>query len=269
MNPQYPPDGNAPVPARPWRIGALVRRASFWAWLVAIAVLLAGMAGTLAIMAGFFDTDPVHLYGMSSGQHPRFAAVYFSGDMGLRFGMGTHVAPALAARKIPVYGISSPALFSRQRSQGEVDALVADTIRQALARSGADQAILMGQSFGADILVAGLSALPPEFRARIAAVVLVVPARTAYFRADPTGLRYHGTPDATLTERVKALDWAPLICIYGQSETESLCPSLMGTGAKVIELPGGHFLHNDHDKLTATIFNALGPVLRQKPEQRK
>lgn len=265
MNPPDPPTPTPHPPVHPRSPIALLR-GSIRIWLTAIVFIVAGAIAVIATMAGFFDTDPVHLFGMDNGRQARFAAVYFSGDMGLRFGMGTHVAPALAARNIPVYGISSPAVFNRRRTQGDVEGLIENAVRNALARSGAAQVILMGQSFGSDILVAGLDALPPDLRARVAAVVLVVPAQAAYFRADPTGLHYHGTPDATLTDSVKAIGWAPLICIYGQSETDSLCPTLLGSSAKVIELPGGHFLHNDHDRLIATIFNALGPVLQQSPE---
>ncbi|MEO6091515.1 MAG: AcvB/VirJ family lysyl-phosphatidylglycerol hydrolase [Novosphingobium sp.] len=234
-------------------------------WIGAALGILVLALAALAFAAGFADRNSIHLYGMNNARPVRVAAVYFSGDMGLRFGMGRHVAPALAARGIPVFGVSSPAVFNTQRSRGDVNALVAETIRRALVRSGADQVILMGQSFGSDILVAGLEALPPDLHRKVAAVVLVVPGQTVYFRADPTGLRYHGTPDADAVSDIGAMTWAPLICIYGQSENDSLCPTLLGKAAKVIELPGDHFLRNDHAKLIETIFTALAPILRQNP----
>lgn len=231
--------------------------------------MLAIVLTALAFIGGFFDRDAIHLYGMRKTSPTRVAAVYYSGDMGLRFGMGTHVAPMLAARGIPVFGVSMPALFNEQRSQAEVNAMLAATIRDALAQSGARKLVLMGQSFGSDILVAGLDALPPELRSKVAAVVLVVPGQKAYFRADPTGLRYLEAPDADEVTAIKRMTWAPLICIFGQAETDSLCPSLLGSHAKVIEMPGGHFLHNDHDRLVATMLTALGPIIGQEPEQAK
>lgn len=238
-------------------------------WIVAAAGIVALGLAALALASGFFDRDPIHLYGMNNARPVHVTAVYFSGDMGLRFGMGTHVAPALAARNIPVLGISSTAVFYRQRSQSEVNALVANSVRQALARTGADHVILVGQSFGSDILVAGLGALSPDLRAKIAAVVLVVPGKAIYFRADPTGLRYHGTSDADAVSAIRSVTWAPLICIYGQSETDSLCPTLLGSTAKVIELPGGHHLRGDYSMLIQTVFAALAPILQQNQEVRK
>lgn len=229
-------------------------------------LLAAGLA--VAAFAGFFDRDPIHLFGVGGRPAP-VAAVYFSGDMGLRFGMGPHVAAALTARHIPVLGVSSSTAFAAHRSQAEVDAIVAGSVREALARTGAARIAVMGQSFGSDMLVAGLGALPPDLRARVAAIVLVVPARTIYFRADPSGFSYRGTPDADGPAHARGLTWAPLVCIYGDKEADSLCPALPRAAAKVIALPGGHFLRNDPARLIATIFAALDPILQSDREQRR
>lgn len=243
----------------------LNRRTLLIGFAAAAALVTAGLTG-LGAAAGFFDRDPVHLYGVDPARPARAVAVYFSSDMGLRLGMGAYVAPALAAHGLPVYGISSPAVFNRRRTQADVDTLLADSVRDALARSGAGRVVLMGQSFGSDVLVSALGSLPPELRARVAAIVLVVPARTIYFRADPLGLHYLGTPDADGDAAIKGMTWAPVVCIYGQSETDSLCPALLDKPGTVIELPGGHFLDNDRARLVTTILDALEPIFRQSRE---
>lgn len=217
-------------------------------------LLLSALA--LAMAAGFFDRDPIHGFGVDGRSHP-VATTYFSGDMGLRFGMGTRVAPALADQGVPVVGIASPTLFNRHRSQADVDRIVSQAIHTTIERTGAQRIVLMGQSFGADILAAGLPSLSAADRAHVAAVVLVVPGTSAYFRADPSGIAYRGTPDAMPADALRNADWAPIICIYGAAEPDSLCPALIGTHVKVIALPGGHFLNNDPDTLIHTIMTAL------------
>ena len=238
------------------------RRANFRRWQtwagIAAALVLIVLAGLYAV-AGFFDRDPTHLFGSKTAD-PEIAAVYFSGDMGIRFGMGPYVAKALAGRGVPVLGISSPTMFGTHRSRAEVDGVVAASIAETLERTGAHRIIVLGQSYGSDIARVGLVNLPTALRARVAAIVLVVPGDTAFFRADPTGLAYRGTPDATATDAPR-LDWAPLTCIRGALETDSLCPSLTKPNVRNIVLPGGHFLRNDHDTLVTTIFRALGPLL--------
>ena len=227
---------------RPFGAGALVCAA-------AVAIGLATPALRLV------DEQAIRVFG-TDRQHPQLAAVYLSGDMGLRFGMGPHVVPALAAHGVPVIGVSSAANFAVHRTRAEVDALLADAIRTAVTRTGAQRVVLIGQSFGADMVATAAPDLPAGLRARVAAIVLVVPAQTAYFRADPTGLAYLGTPDARPAAAMRGVGWAPILCIYGIREPDSLCPALTGT-ARVIALPGGHFLNRDDKRLVATMLAAL------------
>jgi len=212
--------------------------------------------GLAAPALHLLDGQPLRMFG-TGRQHPRVAAVYFSGDMGLGFGMGPRVAPALAARGIPVLGVSSTVNFATHRTRAQVDAILSNAIRTAIARTGASRIVLIGQSFGADMVATAAPDLPPDLRARIAAITLVVPAQTVYFRADPTGLNYLGTPDARPAPAMRALAWAPIICIYGALESDSLCPALNGTSARVIALPGGHFLRRDDKLLVNTMVDAL------------
>lgn len=225
---------------------------------IGIGLLLAGLLVLLGLAAPalhLIDSQSIRVF--EGKKHPGVVAVYLSGDMGLRFGMGSKVVPALAAHGIPVFGISSPVNFGIRRSRAQADAIVADAIRTALARTGARRVILMGQSFGADIVSAIAPDLPADLRARVAAINVVVPAQTVFFRSDPTGILYHGTPDAYPAAGLRALRWAPVICIHGVEERESLCPLLRGSGARVVGLPGGHFLRNDDQLLIATILATL------------
>lgn len=236
-------------------------------WTISVAALLVAAIVALYAAAGFFDRDPVRLYGMENGRGP-VAAVYFSGDMGMRFGMGSYVAGALARAGVPVLGMSSSTAFATHRNREEVDAIVAGAMRDTLKRTGAKRLIVLGQSFGADMVRVGLVSLPPDLRARIAAVVLVVPGETAYFRADPTNIAYHGTPDADASS-TRRLDWVPITCIRGARETDSLCPLMLTPNVRRIALPGGHFLNNDPDLLVRTIFAALGTLIPEAMEPSK
>ncbi|TGX54332.1 type IV secretion system protein VirJ [Sphingomonas gei] len=233
-------------------------------WAGILVAILALIVAGLYASAGFFDRDPVHLFGMGGARRP-VAAVYFSGDMGLRFGMGPYVADALAEAGVPVLGVASSTAFASHRTRAETDAIVVGAIRQTLQRTGADRVVVLGQSFGADIARVGLADLPQALRAKVAAAVLVVPGRTAYFRADPSGLSYRGTPDADASE-APLLRWLPLVCIRGAAETDTLCPALVAPNVRRIALPGGHFLRNDHALLVRTILDALGPFLKS-PEK--
>lgn len=223
--------------------------------------LIAAAMIAVAAAAGFFDRDSRSLIA-ATGPRAGVAALYFSGDMGLRFGMGRPTANALAAHGIPVLGVSSPALFGVHRTRAETDTAVAQAVRAALRLAGRDRLVLIGQSFGADVLQTGLAHLPASLRGHVSAIVLVVPGRDVFFRADPTDFAYRGHPDSDGRATLRALDWAPLTCIYGAEESDSACSGLTGPTATVIAMPGGHFLHYDE---TALIGHVLAAIRRAVP----
>ncbi|MEE4451615.1 AcvB/VirJ family lysyl-phosphatidylglycerol hydrolase [Novosphingobium resinovorum] len=225
---------------------------------IALGLLLAvtlGLAALAAPVLGLLGSAPIVIF-PSAAAHPRVAAVFLSGDMGFRFGMGDKVAAAVAARGIPVVGVASPVVFAAHRTRDQADAVLAGAVRLALARTGASRIVLMGQSYGADILATAAPDLPADLRARVAAIDLTVPAHDVYFRADPVGLAYLGRPDAWPLLGMRRIDWAPVVCVYGLEEHGSLCPALQGR-ARVIGLTGDHYLGHDAPRLIATTLRAL------------
>lgn len=207
-------------------------------------------AALLPVLAGCVDHRAEVTFAAS---RPGDTAVaYFTGDAGLRGGMGVPVAKALAARGFTVKAFGSPHWFADRRTRGEVEAYVATAARRTLAETGAQRLVLIGQSFGADILHVGLDALPEALRGRVRAVVLVVPGRTVYFQVH----EYDGPPDAVGHHSAGRIDWTPLTCIRGREETDSLCPDLAGR-ARLVVLPGGHPLRRDSAALTREILTAI------------
>ena len=225
--------------------------------MLGLAAMLLAVFGA----GGFFDGDPRHRFA-ATGPRAGISALYFSGDMGLRFGMGPATAHALAGRGVPVLGLNSSTLFRTHRTRDEAVAIVADAVRQAVDQGGRDRLVLIGQSFGADVLQTGLASLPADLRPHVGAVVLVVPGRDVFFRADPTGFAYRGPPDSNGADTIRRLGWVPLTCIYGAAERDSACPALLGSGATVIAMPGGHFLGRDSAGLIAHVLAAIGRIAR-------
>ncbi|WP_242127090.1 virulence factor [Sphingobium sp. Sx8-8] len=182
-------------------------------------------------------------------------AVFFSGDMGFNAGMGPVIAGHMARGGLPVIGVNSLTAFARRRSPEETAALVEQAVRRALALPGARRLMLVGQSFGANMLLVGLDRLAPSLRSRVAMVALIVPADTMLFRATPGGVFDFGN-DGPAGPAARALDWAPVLCIHGLEESGSLCPGWRQHNVRVVGLPGGHFLNDDSAGVAATLLRA-------------
>ena len=219
----------------------------------------------LVAAAGYFDRDPVHVY-PARGRPQQVVVVNFSGDMGLRFLLGASVSRGLTEQGYRVIGITTPALFRRGRTEAEVDTIVADAVRLASPRNGAGRVVMMGQSYGADIVQTGLAHLPVALRRHVAAVILVLPGEKVFYRADPTGLAYRGAADSNAIRTATTLEWVPLTCIYGLDETDSLCPHLRGLkDAVLVGMPGDHNIRRDGAGLLAHVLRAVSSAAGNPP----
>lgn len=234
-----------------------LRRALLVCLIVLVTLALAAINAPALHLLG---SQPIRMF-PASGPHtetkPDVAVVFFSGDMGFNFGMSGPIAAAVAAKGLPVVGISSPVVFASHRTRAQTEAIVIGAIRLALTHTGAGHIVLMGQSYGADILATTAPDLPPDLRARVLAIDLTVPGENVYFRADPSTLGYLGTPDAKPAQGLRSVRWAPVICVYGRDEADSLCPSLSGAAARIVGLPGNHHLNHDRARVIATTLAAL------------
>lgn len=227
--------------------------------LLSILSLLAALT-CIAAYLGYFG-GPVFVDIPATARPARtnagLAAVVLSGDMGFRIGMGPRVADRLAADGIPVVGVNSLTFFRYRRSPADVRALISAATRRALAFGHVNRVVLIGQSFGADMLHVGLTGMPPDLRARVAMVALVVPTDTILYRASPSELLNWARADAAALPTARQLTWAPVTCIQGVEETDSLCPMLTQPNVHRVSLPGGHPMHGDTDAVHAVLARAI------------
>ena len=183
-------------------------------------------------------------------------AVILSGDGGWR-DIDKKVAFYLEAEGIPTLGLDSLRYFWSERSAEETARDLEQAIRLYRLRFGVRKVLMIGYSFGANVLPKTLSAMDAETRKAIPLTVLIAPSPKADFRISVLGWFGASGQGAggDVAEATKALDPSRVLCIYGAAEKESACPALDGSGAIIEKRKGGHHFDGDYRALTAAILD--------------
>lgn len=189
----------------------------------------------------------------------RFAVV-LSGDGGWA-GLDREVAGALGARGIPVVGWSSLDYFWQARTPEGGGGDLARVLRHYLSTWGRDQVLLIGYSLGADVLPFFASRLPPDLLAHVELVALLGPSRETAFEFHLTDWigGSSGTQLPVLPE-VRKLAGRPLLCLYGDEESDSLCPLIRPPLGEAVSFSGAHHFGGGYEAVADRILSALRPA---------
>jgi type IV secretory pathway VirJ component len=184
-------------------------------------------------------------------------ALMLTGDGGWA-GLDQELAAQLAASGVPTVGLNSLKYFWTERSPAETAKDVARLMSHYLTAWNKQRVLLVGYSFGADVLPFVVNRLPPELRARVATVSLLGVDSNASFEIRIAG--WVGADDSgpPTKPEVAALGNVPVLCIYGEGESDSICPGLPKSPehAKVTlaEVGKGHHFSGEYSTLAERIL---------------
>lgn len=188
----------------------------------------------------------------AAGSSPELALL-LTGDGGWA-GLDQELAARLAASGVPTVGLNSLKYFWTQRTPDETARDVARLMRHYLAAWNKERVILVGYSFGADVLPFVVNRLPPDLRARIASVSLLGIDSNASFEVSVADWVGSGAGPPTRPE-VAALSHVPVLCIYGEGESDSICPGLPAGAQLAREQVGkGHHFSGEYAALAERIL---------------
>ena len=181
-------------------------------------------------------------------------AVLFSGDGGWA-GIDKEVAAALAERGIPVAGIDSLRYFWSPRTPEGIARDLDRTLRHYSAEWHRKRALVIGYSQGADVLPFAVNRLPPATRPIVKLIAMIGISSSAAFEFHVThwlGGDSNGLPTAPEIRRLSATN---TLCVYGDDDSDSICPKVDPGNARVIELTGGHHFGGDYGQLAKLILD--------------
>ncbi|MFT3690883.1 AcvB/VirJ family lysyl-phosphatidylglycerol hydrolase [Paenirhodobacter sp.] len=184
-------------------------------------------------------------------------AIIWSGDGGWR-DIDSQVGGALQAAGVPVVGVDALRYFWNERKPQETAADLARIIHHYQGLWGVRHVLLIGYSFGADILPNSYNLLDAGDRASVAQMTLLGLSHQRDYVIHVSG--WLGLSSGSASDPTKDLEQVPariVQCIYGDGDDEDACHELAGHGYEMIGLPGGHHFDGDYQGLTQHILTGL------------
>lgn len=185
-------------------------------------------------------------------------AVIYSGDGGWR-DLDKEIGSYLQSQGIPVIGVDSLRYFWSERKPQETADDLARIIAYYRKAWNVRRVLLVGYSFGADILPATFNRLQAAEKASVAQISLLALSRQVDYVISVTGwLGVAGAGKGGDTvEDLKKVDPKLVQCAYGKDEDEDPCPTLKASGVEVLPVDGGHHFDGDYETLAKKIIAGL------------
>ncbi|HSD74883.1 MAG TPA: AcvB/VirJ family lysyl-phosphatidylglycerol hydrolase [Steroidobacteraceae bacterium] len=203
--------------------------------------------------------------------HSERVAILLTGDGGWA-GLDRELAARLAAAGVSVVGFNSLKYYWTARTPEQSAADVARVIEHYSTAWQAREVLLIGYSFGADVLPFIVNRLSGELQRRIRAVSLLGPSRLASFEvrvADWLPGRAQG--GASIAPEIARMPGLPILCLYGEGESDALCPELPADRVKVAIVGKGHHFGGDYDAIADSVlaFSAGAPTVSSAIHRRQ
>ena len=191
----------------------------------------------------------------AGGKAANAFAVLITGDGGYA-GLDRDLAAGLAKAGIPVVVLNSLKYFWQARTAKETAQDVARIVEYYAQQWQRNRVLLVGYSFGANILPAVANQLDPTVQARVDSVSLIGLEPKASFEIRVAGWLGKQAGEQPVLPEIQKLAAAhvPMLCIRGTEEKDSLCESLTPALAHVEVLPGGHHYNGKFSALVQAIL---------------
>ena len=183
-------------------------------------------------------------------------AVILTGDGGWA-DIDKSVAAGLAANGVPVVGWSSLRYYWTPRTPEAAAADLARIVEHYSEAWKKGRVLLVGYSFGADVLPFLVNRLPAPLRARISSVSLLGLSETAAFEFHVSGWLGGGGDTHHPTEPEVARMTVPVTCVHGADVEDSACLALKGPRVRIVSVGSGHHFGGNYERLVELI---LAPV---------
>ncbi len=181
-------------------------------------------------------------------------AIIYSGDGGWR-DIDKTIGGLLSRQGMAVVGVDSVRYFWHHREPQRIADDLARILDHYRTAWGSHRVVLIGYSFGADILPFAYNRLPSDWQQRVGTLALLAPGHGADFEVSISSWLGRKNPRAVPSlPELQRIPPAKVLCVYGaQEKTESLC-TMPGAGSITrLERPGDHHFDRRYEPIAGAI----------------
>lgn len=190
--------------------------------------------------------------------HTDTMAVILSGDGGWR-DLDKTIGERMAARGIGVVGVDSLAYFWSRKDPPEIGRDIAGLVTRFQSTWKARHVLLVGYSFGADVLPASWPHMPEAVRASVGLIALLGFSPRADYEISIGAYLGTGSGDADTVAAAAGLPLDRVVCVEGEEEgADSACSAPVFDAAERITTSGGHHFDGDYAALADRLIAAFG-----------
>jgi type IV secretory pathway VirJ component len=199
---------------------------------------------------------PYHVIGSESNP-PKPMVFFISGDGGFT-SFDQLLCTEIALQGNPVVALDALKYFWESKTPEETAVDVERLITYYRQVWKTDKVILVGYSFGADVMPFILSRLPKNTQKQVKLLALLSPSLHADFEIHVTDmLSLPNSEDIFNTAaELKKNNFTKTLCIYGSDETEEIKGKVDNSAVTFKTIGGGHHFSNDFKGLTKAIADS-------------
>jgi type IV secretory pathway VirJ component len=189
----------------------------------------------------------------------RRIALLVTGDGGWA-GLDRDLADALATRGIPTAALSSIRYFWKQRTPEQTAADLTRMIRHYLAAWQGERVLLLGYSFGADVVPFIYNRLPPELRARVDVIgIMGLSAHASFEFKLSEWLPGGAAGDLSTVGEIQRSGGVPTLCVMGDGEKDSACPLARSATVQAVTIGTGHHFSGKAAEIVTQLLKIADP----------
>ena len=152
-------------------------------------------------------------------------------------------------------GVDCLRYFWQARDPAQVATDLSRILKEAQKAWKTTDALVIGYSFGADVLPFAINRLSEEDRKHVALLSLLGLEPNAPFEIEVSGWLGGTDEEAPLVlPELLKFDLSRLQCVYGEDEEDTLCTTPELAKAEILKFPGGHHFDEDYEKVADAIL---------------